>query len=91
MCVEVDEVGGNLIMGGDGNIIGELLLYKKNSVSHQKIFTKDKHFTLLQLTLLTRDPLMCILIILEKKPDALTEMIIGFSVEMISKEGNTAF
>ena len=91
MCVVGDEVGGNLNMAGDGHVGGERYLCEKNSVPQQKTSTKDKHFTLLPLTLLTGQPLMCILIIAGKKHDALTEMGINSSAEMIGKEGDADF
>ena len=74
MCVVGDEVGGNISMKGDGHAGGELLLCASGTIPQQKISTRDKHFTLMPLTLLTGDPLMCILIISGKKPSAATEM-----------------
>ena len=91
MCVVGDEVGGNLNMSGDGHIGGTLLLCEKNCVPQQKTSTRDKHFTLIPLTLLTGKPLMCIIIIAGKKPDALIEMGLNNSANMIGNPGDADF
>ena len=74
MCVVGDEVGGNLSMKGDGRVGGELMLCQKGTTSQYKVSVRDRYFTLMPLTLLTGEPLMCILIIAGKRPCAMTEM-----------------
>jgi len=91
MCVVGDEVGGNLNMSGDGHVGGEKLLCAKGTIPQQKTSTRDKHFTLLPLVLLTGKPLMCVMIIAGKKPDVLVEMGINSAAEMNGKEGDEDF
>ena len=91
MCIVGDEVGGNLNMDGDGHVGGTKLLCAKDAIPQKKTSTRDKHFTLLPLMLLTGEPLMCILIIAGKKPDALVEMGINHTAEMNGEEGDEDF
>ena len=53
MCIVADEVGGNTSQKGDGLVGGELLLTEPGQVAQKTISTKNKHYTLLGLTLLT--------------------------------------
>ena len=62
-CIVADEVGNNISMKNDGHIGGQKYLCAKGAVPQQKASTKDKHFTLLGLTLLNGEPLMCVVII----------------------------
>ena len=78
-------------MKGDGHAGGELLLCASGTIPQQKISTRDKHFTLMPLTLLTGDPLMCILIISGKKPSAATEMEIDQFQEMVCTHDDEEF
>ena len=91
MCLVGDEVGGNLNMDNDGYVGGEKLLCAKGTIPQQKTSTRDKHFTLLPLVLLTGKPLMCIIIIAGKKPDVLVEMGINGAAEMNGEEGDEDF
>ena len=91
MCLVRDEVGGNINMTGDGHQGGQLLLCPKGTIPQQKISTRDKHFTLMGLTLLSGDPVMCILIIAGKKPSALVELGINNDATMVGKEGDEDF
>ena len=91
MCLVGDEVGGNINMTGDGHQGGQLLLCPKGTIPQQKISTRDKHFTLMGLTLLSGEPVMCILIIAGKKPNALVEMGINNEATMVGKEGDEDF
>ena len=91
MCIVGDEVGGNLNVSGDGYVGGEKLLCEKDSVPQQKISTRDKHFTLLPFVLLNSNPIMTIMIISDKKLDALVEMGINNSAEIYEHEEDEDF
>ena len=62
MCVVMDEVGGNTSQKGDGHIGGELLVCAKGMIPKKKVNTKDKHFTVLGLTALNGEAIMCVVI-----------------------------
>ena len=62
MVIMADEVGANTSQKGDGHVGGERYICGKGKVPQKKASKKDKHFTLLGLTLLTGDPLMCVII-----------------------------
>ena len=73
------------------NLQRSALLCPKGTIPQQKISTRDKHFTLMGLTLLSGDPVMCILIIAGKKPSALVELGINNDATMVGKEGDEDF
>ena len=73
-CVVLDEVGGNINMKGDGHIGGETYLCEPGVIPQQKSSRADKHFTLLGLTLLTGEPLMCVVIFAGKRRNPQYEM-----------------
>ena len=60
MCVCADRVGGKTSQKDDILMGGELLLTKRGQIAQSKISTKNKHYTLLGLTLLNALPLMCV-------------------------------
>ena len=62
MCFVMDEVGGNISQKGDGHEAGKLLVCEKGMEPQKTINTKDAHWTLLGLTSLNGDPVMCIII-----------------------------
>ena len=78
MCIVVDDVGGNTSQKGDGLVGGELLLTEPGQVAQRTISTKNKHYTLLGLTLLTGQPLMCVLIMAGDTPK--TEVETGIDI-----------
>ena len=65
--------------------------YAKRRQFLNKKSTKDKHFALLPLVVLTGKPLMCIIIIVGKKPDVLVEMGINNGAEINGEEGDADF
>jgi len=83
MCVVADEVGGNTSQKGDGLVGGQLLMTKPGQVGQRKISTKDKHYTLLGLTLLTGRPLMCVVIMAGDKPKPEVETGIDIFADQI--------
>lgn len=70
MCFVSDEVGRNISMRGDGHIGGEKLICERGMTPYKKISVKERHFTVLGITLLTGEALMCVLIISGKFPSA---------------------
>ena len=64
MCIVMDEVGGNTSQKGDGNKGGEKFIVPKGMIPQLKANAQDKHFTLLGLTTLGGDPVMCVIILL---------------------------
>ena len=62
MCIVMDEVGGNINQKGDGNKGGEKYITGKGMVPQLKSNAKDKHYTVLGLTALSGDPVMCVVI-----------------------------
>ena len=83
MCVVADEVGGNTSQRGDGLVGGQLLLTEPGQVGQRKISTKNKHYTLLGLTLLTGRPLMCVVIMAGDKPKPEVETKIDIFADQI--------
>ena len=58
-----DELGGNLSQKGDGNLGGEKLMCKAETVPRQRSCTNDRQFTILGFTNLLGEPVMCCMII----------------------------
>ena len=83
MCVVANEVGGNMSQKGDVLVGGELMLTEPGQVSQRNISTKYKHYTLLGLTLLIGEPLMCVLIMAGDNPKPEVETGIDFFAEQI--------
>ena len=69
MCICGDKFGGLISMKGDGHVGGELMLVEKGQVPMKKISSNSKKFTLIGLTALTGEPVICILIIEGKRPN----------------------
>ena len=80
-CIVLDEVGGNIHMTGDGDIGGEQYLCEKGTVPQMKTSKGDKHFTLLGLTLLSGDALMCVVIFSGKRRNTMVETGIDMFAE----------
>ena len=77
----MDEVGGNIHMTGDGDIGGEQYLCEKGTIPQMKTSKGDKHFTLLGLTLLSGDALMCVVIFSGKRRNTMVETGIDMFAE----------
>jgi hypothetical protein len=71
MCVVMDEVGCNLSMMKDGHAGGQKFVVGKGNEAKLKGTKKEKHFTCLGLTLLSGEPLMCVVLIDGQKEDLL--------------------
>ena len=63
ICFVMDEVGGNISQKGDGNIGGQLQLCENGKTPQEKISTKDKHYTVLGVTNLDGEAVMCVVIL----------------------------
>ena len=70
---------------GDGQVGGELQMCERGTVSQQKINIKDKHYTVLVLTTLAGNPVMCIVIFAGETPCTLVETGLDLKAET---EGN---
>ena len=81
-CFVMDEVGGNTSQKGDGHKGGELFVCPKGMVPKQKANTKDKNFTLLGVTALNGDPVMCVVIFAGQRENRLWETGIDIFTEM---------
>ena len=73
MCFVMDEVGGNISQKGDGHEGGKLLVCEKGVDPQKTINTKDAHWTLLGLTSLNGDAVMCIIIFAGVRESAVVE------------------
>ena len=73
MAFVMDEVGGGTSQKGDGHIGGKLRVCGKGMEVRQKINTKEKRWTLLGLTSLNGEPVMCIIIFAGIREQAIYE------------------
>ena len=80
-CLVGDEVGGNISMKGDGHAGGRLYLAPKGSVAYRKFCKADRKFTLIGLTSLDGQPVMCIVIIQGTQVNRSAEVGIDISIE----------
>lgn len=63
LCFVADEVGSNISQTGDGNVGGSKVVCGSKCVPQKKASKKNKHFTVMGITALTGEPLMCVVII----------------------------
>ena len=87
----MDEVGGNNNQKRDRNVGGELQTYERGRIPRRKINTKDKHYTLLGLTLISGKPLMCITIFARESPSTITETELDLNAETIGSLSDEGF
>lgn len=81
LCFVGDEVGGNLNMKGDGHCGGQKFLTGSGTVPYRKVSATEKRFTMIGLTALDGQPVMCILIIRGKRPHLDVETGIDITIE----------
>ena len=91
MCLVMDEVGGNTSQKGDGSNGGELHICSVGMTPQQKACTKEKHFTLLGITALNGDPVMCVIIFAGKRENKLYECGMDVFAEQIGEVGDEDF
>ena len=65
--------GGDISQKGDGNKGGEKYITGKGMVPQLKSNAKDKHYTVLELTALSGDPVMCVVIFAGTRENRLWE------------------
>ena len=80
-CLVGDEVGGNISIKGDGHVEGRLYLAPKGRVAYRKVCKADRKFTLIGLTSLDGQPVMCIVIIHGTQINCSAEVGIDISIE----------
>ena len=83
MCLVRDEVGDNLSMKGDGHVGRQLFLTAPGRVPQQKSSSKNRKFTLIGLTALIGERVMCIIIFEGKTPNGSIEAGIDLSITPI--------
>ena len=91
MCICGDEVGGNLCIKLDGHVGGELLLTAPGKVPQKKASSKNRRFSMIGLTALTGEPVMCILIIAGKKPNATIEAGVDIRINPVGNPKSRNF
>jgi hypothetical protein len=79
LCIVGDEVGANTSQKGDGHVGGKKVVGERGCVSQQKVSKKEKKFTVIGLTALTGEPVMCIVIIQGKERKIEIELGIDYS------------
>ena len=72
MCIVMDEVGGNISQKGDGNNGGHIFV-KKEWLHNKKANLRDRHSTMLGLTTLSGDAVICVIIFSGKRGNGLLE------------------
>ena len=82
MGLLLDECGCNLSQEYDNNYGRELYVTGKNDKAYHSISTKYNHFTVIRVTLLDGNPLMCVVIVTGKTHDVLVEM--GIDMDVLS-------
>ena len=90
-CVVGDEVGGNTNQKGDGHIGGEKVLVERGVTAKKKVSTKDCHFTVMGLTALNGQPVMCILILKGLRVDTGVEIGLDEFARVIGERGDKDF
>ena len=77
--IVLDECGCNLSQEGDGHIGGEKFLTGLEDKAYSSTSTKHNHFTVIRVTQLDGNPLMCVVIVSGKKHDVLVELGVDVS------------
>ena len=75
--------GGNINLQGDGHIGEETFLCELDVIPQDKSSRKNKHFTLIGLTLLSEEPLICVVIFAGKRRNPVVEMGIDPQAEEV--------
>jgi len=63
MCFVGDEIGSNISQKGDGHVGGQMFIVERGVTPKKRCSVKDHHFTVMGLTSLTGEPVMCVVII----------------------------
>ena len=75
-CIGGDEVGGNTSQIGDSHYKGEQFLVKRGTTAKTQLSTKDCHFIVMGVTLLSSEPLMRVLVLKGMREEGAVE--VGF-------------
>jgi hypothetical protein len=81
-CLVGDEVGGNTSQKGDGHVGGKKYVCQKGYVPQQKASKKEKKFTVIGLTNLKGEPVMCVIIIEGKQRQLEVELGLDYSAHL---------
>ena len=76
-----DDVDGNISMKRDGHVVGRLYLTAKGKAASRKTSKTDRRFTMIGLTSLNSQPVMCIMIIQGVEENRAVEAAIDISVQ----------
>jgi hypothetical protein len=88
MCIVMDEVGSNLSMMKDGHAGGEKFVVGKGKEAKLRSTKRDKRFTCLGLTLLSGEPLMCVIIVDSKQEDLLVRTGVDYSCQEVQESSS---
>ena len=86
-----DEVGGNLSMKGDSHVGGQKFLTGTGTVPYIKYSNSEKGVTLIGLTALDGQPVMCVLILKGNRKNLLDETGIDITVIPDGQEGSNNY
>ena len=81
----LDECGCNLSQEGDNKNGGELYLTGVNDKAYCSSATKHSHFSILGVTQLDGNPLLCVIIVSGTKPDPLVQL--GIDIDVLRTMG----
>ena len=90
-CFVIDDVGGNINQIGNENVGGQLQMCEVVTTLQQKVNSRDKHYTLLGITALTGEPVMCIVIFSGKRHNPLWETGLDLEAETIGSTDDDDF
>ena len=85
-CIVMDQVEVNINVKGDGRIGGEKYFAEASVIPQKKSSRNNKYFALLDLTLLTKDTLTCVVIFYGFRCNLVVEMGIDLFAEEIGCE-----
>ncbi len=83
LCFVGNKVGGNISMKGDGHVGGQKLCIEQGTIPYKKASHTDKIFTMIGLTSLDGNPVMCVLIIQGKDPNLSVETGIDVTINLM--------
>ena len=84
LVLVMDEVGQK----GDGNVGGELQICERGKIPQRKINTKEKHYTVLGLTAISGNLVMCITIFSGEQPSTIVETRLNLEAETVGHPDN---
>ena len=78
-------------MKGDGHAGGSLLLTERSTVPYRKSSASDKRFTMIRLTALDVQPVLCVLVLQGKKPNLSVETGIDIRIKPDGNPNDVTF